>query len=286
MPPQRLPLVNADDGTWGDIIRQYLMKEHFNDDTNNAANGGHHKVTIRAGTASAGTAPLKFTTGTLLTTPEAGAIEFNGDVLYFTQTTGPTRKRLAAYDETGANGDIFYRNSSGNLTRLAAGTAGDFLTIASGIPSWTASIVSKAIGNTNTVTVLDTNFTVQDNGDNTKQLKFELSGLTTNSTSTLTIPNSSGTIYITGGTDVSVADGGTGRSTNTTAYGIIAAGTTATGAMQTIAPGTSGHFLKSAGGSALASFAAISAADITGTTAQFNTALTDGDFATIAGTEE
>lgn len=285
MPPQRLPVVNADDGTWGNIIRQYLMKEHYNDDTNNAANGGHHKITVRAGTAAAGTAPLKFTTGTLLTTPEAGAIEFNGDNLYFTQTTGPTRKRLATYDETGGTGDIYYRNSSGYFTRLAAGSAGDFLTIASGIPSWTATIVSKAIGITNTVTVLDTNFTVQDNTDNTKQLKFELSGLGTNTTSTLTVPNSSGTMYITGGTDVSVADGGTGRSTNTTAYGIIAAGTTATGAMQTIAPGTAGHFLRSAGGSALASFAAISIADMTGTTAQFNTALTDGDFATQAGTE-
>lgn len=91
--------------------------------------------------------------------------------------------------------------------------------------------------------------------------------------------------YFSGGTDVAVADGGTGRSTSTTAYGLIAAGTTATGAHQTIAPGTSGQFLKSAGTSALGAFAAITAADLTGTTAQFNTALSDNDFATLAGTE-
>lgn len=150
MPPRRLPIVNSDDGTWGDIIRQFIAKEHYNDDTDNAANGGHHKITIRPGTATAGTAPLKFTSGTLLTTPEAGAIEFTGDNLYFTQTSGPTRKKLAAYDDaSGATGDIYYRNSTGYFTRLAAGSTGDFLTIASGIPSWTAAIVGKTINASN-----------------------------------------------------------------------------------------------------------------------------------------
>jgi hypothetical protein len=39
---------------------------------------------LKAGTASANTAPLKFTAGTNLTTPEAGAMEFDGTNLYFT----------------------------------------------------------------------------------------------------------------------------------------------------------------------------------------------------------
>jgi hypothetical protein len=69
-------------------------------------------------------------------------------------------------------------------------------------------------------------------------------------------------VYTAGGTDVPVADGGTGRSTATTAYGLIAAGTTAAGVQQTISPGTSGHILKSAGGSALAAFAAGAPADV------------------------
>lgn len=69
-------------------------------------------------------------------------------------------------------------------------------------------------------------------------------------------------VYTVGGTDVAVTDGGTGRSTATTAYGLIAAGTTATGAQQTISPGTSGHFLKSAGASSLAAFAAITPSDV------------------------
>lgn len=38
----------------------------------------------KAGTASAGTAPIKLTSGTSLTTPEAGAIEFDGAMYYAT----------------------------------------------------------------------------------------------------------------------------------------------------------------------------------------------------------
>ncbi len=92
MAQQRLPIVNSDDGVWGDILRQYLMKEHYNDDTDNAVNGGHQFVTIRAGTTTA--APLTLTSGSLLSTPAIGAIEFNNDTLYFTKTTGATRMQL------------------------------------------------------------------------------------------------------------------------------------------------------------------------------------------------
>jgi hypothetical protein len=135
--PQRLPIVNSDDGVWGDIIRQYIMKEHFNDDTDNAANGGHKTVTIKAGTTSAGTAPLKFSSGPVMTTPEAGAMEYTGDMLYFTNTTGTTRKKVALYDDTsGATGDLYYRDSSGVFTRLPVGASGKTLGVSSGVPAW------------------------------------------------------------------------------------------------------------------------------------------------------
>ncbi len=49
---------------------------------------------VGAGTAAAGTAPIKFTSGTNLTTPEAGALEWDGTNLFITQTSGPTRKAL------------------------------------------------------------------------------------------------------------------------------------------------------------------------------------------------
>ncbi|HMH70161.1 MAG TPA: hypothetical protein VK502_02085 [Candidatus Saccharimonadales bacterium] len=137
MAEQRLPIVNSDDGLWGDIIRQYLMKEHYNDDTDNPVNGGHKAVTIRAGTATAGTAPLKFTSGTLLTAAEAGAVEFNSNSLYFTITTGTIRKKIALYDDaSGATGDLYYRDSSGNFVRLGVGGTGKTLRVSGGLPAW------------------------------------------------------------------------------------------------------------------------------------------------------
>src|SRR6185369_3353684 len=126
-----LPIVNNDDGTWGDILLQYLKKEHFDNGTDDPTNnGGHKNVTIRAGTATAGTAPLKFTSGTLLTAAEAGAMEFNTDTLYFTITTGTVRKKVAIYDDaSGSTGDVYYRDSSANFTRLPIGSAGQALTV-------------------------------------------------------------------------------------------------------------------------------------------------------------
>lgn len=50
---------------------------------------------LKAGTATASTAPLKFTSGTLLTTAEAGAVEFLSDAYYGTITTGAARKTFA-----------------------------------------------------------------------------------------------------------------------------------------------------------------------------------------------
>ena len=47
---------------------------------------------IKAGTATAGTAPIKLTSGTNLTTPENGALEFDGTNLYF--TVGGVRKTV------------------------------------------------------------------------------------------------------------------------------------------------------------------------------------------------
>lgn len=165
MPPQRLPIVNSDDAVWGDIIRQYLMKEHYNDDTNNAANGGHQKITIRAGTATAGTAPLKFTSGTVLGTAEAGAMEFNTDAAYFTITTGPARMRIPLFSETSAAvGDLLYRDSTGNFSKLAAvatgkslrsagtGTApayGDLAQVAAGSSQVVTKTTSYTINSTN-----------------------------------------------------------------------------------------------------------------------------------------
>jgi len=64
--------------------------------------------------------------------------------------------------------------------------------------------------------------------------------------------------YIVGGTDVAVADGGTGRSSHT-AYAVLCGGTTTTTAQQSIASvGSSGQVLTSNGAGALPTFQSIS----------------------------
>lgn len=50
-------------------------------------------IHMGAGTATAGTAPLKFTSGTNLTTGETGAVEYNGTNLFFTRS-GTTRETV------------------------------------------------------------------------------------------------------------------------------------------------------------------------------------------------
>lgn len=67
----------------------------------------------------------------------------------------------------------------------------------------------------------------------------------------ITFQATAGTVYSSGGTDVDVVDGGTGRSTGTTAYSLIATGTTATGAQQTLANGATTEILVGGGASAL-----------------------------------
>lgn len=57
---------------------------------------------------------------------------------------------------------------------------------------------NHTLNNTNTITVKDTLFTLQDDGDATKQVVFQLSGIGTGTTRTITIPNASSQMVLTG----------------------------------------------------------------------------------------
>lgn len=64
----------------------------------------------------------------------------------------------------------------------------------------TQTVQNKTLDVTNTITVFDNLFTIQDGGDATKQVVFQASGITTSTIRTLTIPDASGTVVLTGAT--------------------------------------------------------------------------------------
>ena len=59
-----------------------------------------------------------------------------GSVTSGTWSTGAVIAGATMTLGSDAEGDVYYRNGSGVLTRLAAGTDADVLTLASGVPSW------------------------------------------------------------------------------------------------------------------------------------------------------
>jgi hypothetical protein len=77
-------------------------------------------LNLAPGTSAANTAPLKFTSGPLLTTPEAGAIEFLNDEYYATITTGSARKTFA-----------FLQSPSFTTPNLGAATSASLLSTGS-----------------------------------------------------------------------------------------------------------------------------------------------------------
>ena len=99
--------------------------------THNATNG---VISVGTGNISllntlapvAGTttvAPIQLTSGTLLTTPIVGAVEFLTDKGYLTITTGTARKELTLNDAALSSGKIPIATTNGRLTDLTASAA-------------------------------------------------------------------------------------------------------------------------------------------------------------------
>jgi len=71
------------------------------------------------------------------------------------------------------------------------------------------------------VTFVDAASTFVDDVDTTKKLAFQLSGITTGTTRTSTWQDVSGTVYVSGGSDVTLADGGLNASLTASNGGIF-----------------------------------------------------------------
>lgn len=84
------------------------------------------KLHLGAGTTAASTAPLKFTSGSLMSTAEAGGIEFLTDAYYGTITTGAARKTFAFLESptftTPALGVATATSINGNILTTGSST--------------------------------------------------------------------------------------------------------------------------------------------------------------------
>lgn len=112
-------------------------------------------VHMAAGTTAASTAPMKFTSGSLLTAAEVGAVEFLTDKAYLTITTGTARKEIALNDAALTSGTTPVATTNGRLTDgliLAHGTFTPTLTNVTNVAASTPNqCMYMRVGNTVTV---------------------------------------------------------------------------------------------------------------------------------------
>lgn len=175
--------------------------------------------------------------GTTSTDPHQSlATGSTGQILQSAGASALPTYSTAVFASTYGASTLLYSNGADNVAGLATANNGTLVTDGSGVPSISSTLPSAVQGNITSV----------------------------------------GTIAsgVWNGTDIDVADGGTGRSSHT-AYAVICGGTTSTAAQQSIASvGAAGEVLTSNGAGALPTFQAVPA----------NTAATQADQETATST--
>lgn len=119
-------------------------------------------VNIAAGTATANTAPLKFTSGTNLTTAEAGAVEYNGSNFFMTATATNRRQVALSNVATPTSGYLLVGNGTDwTITAPGSVTGLNYISALANGSGTTASGNSINLGGSVTADV-----TIDDDGSN------------------------------------------------------------------------------------------------------------------------
>jgi len=157
-----------------------------------AATGDPENITLNATLEMTGSGALQRAalTGDVTASAGSNATAYNNVVPANKGGTGIANNAASTITISGSFGLTFAISAPTNVTLPTTGT---LATLAG-----TETLTNKTLGNTNVVTLKDTNFTLQDDGDTTRRLAFQLSGITTGQTRTLTAPDASTTIV---GTD-------------------------------------------------------------------------------------
>lgn len=129
-------------------------------------------LTHRAGAVGAGSAPAYFQAGSVLTTPEAHALEWDGTHGFLTQSSGPTRKQLAYIDDaiTGSAAKLTTARSialGGDLSGSANfdGSANITITATIGAGSVDSDdMASGAVANSNMANMAANSFKINNTG--------------------------------------------------------------------------------------------------------------------------
>lgn len=129
------------------------------------------------------------------TVPAAGAVYSDGTALQSEAALSPVRGGTGVANNAAAtltrSGNHALTLTTTGTSSLTLPTTGTLATLAGA-----ESLTNKTLDNTNTVTLKDTLFTIQDDGDTSKQARFQLSGITTATTRTYTLPNTSDTLAV------------------------------------------------------------------------------------------
>ena len=191
--------------------------------TSSGTNTGDQTITLTGDVTGSGTGSFATTIGLLAVTNGmlAGSIAASklvgtdiatvGTVTGGTWSTGAVIGGATITLGSDATGDIYYRNSGGVLTRLAAGTNGHVLTLAAGLPSWAAASAGAPAGSAGQVqynsagsfggaaalvyATSGTNLTVTATGSTVKPLIAKAAA--SQSVSIFEAQNSSGTAFLT-----------------------------------------------------------------------------------------
>lgn len=145
------------------------------------SNSGDQTITLTGDVAGSGS-------GSFAATIQAKAVSLTkmADIAANSVIANPTAVGGVPSTVALASSQLFGRGETGNLVPISLGSnlsmAGNTLNATSG---------------TSTSTFADSLFTLQDNLDVTKQVKFQVAGLTTGATRTFTLPDASGTVQLT-----------------------------------------------------------------------------------------
>lgn len=153
--------------------------------------------------------------------------EFQDATFFIVDSTSPHTKKIA-FDAGGSDGFTTTITSTQTANRTL--TLPDATTTLVGTDT-TQTLTNKTLTSptiTNptitgvSITFVDSTFTIQDNSDNTKQLQFQLSGITSGQTRTITVPDASTTLV---GTDTTQTLTGKTLSGNTATNLVSGSGT-------------------------------------------------------------